>query len=241
MKSISGFNPTWTSSYKWTFSKTTYIGNFYVSITHESYVSHTKTFRVIDSYVTFSLIYLFQALNLSISINDGIICMYQLAQRYKRSHPHNGPSSKTFANQKKPNKFWKDIVLLSRHHSDVTLTIQNKHLSKIDMPCITENWLITLPIMVTITLRWRHNEHDGVSNHEPLDCLLKCLFRRTSKKTPKLRVTGLCEGIAPVTGEFPAQRASNAENVSIWWRHHELQVKFVHTWTKLSGGPSKII
>ena len=25
---------------------------------------------------------------------------------------------------------------------------------------------------------------------------------------------------SPVTGEFPAQRASNAENVSIWWRHH---------------------
>ena len=24
-----------------------------------------------------------------------------------------------------------------------------------------------------------------------------------------------------VTGEFPAQSASNAENVSIWWRHHE--------------------
>ena len=23
------------------------------------------------------------------------------------------------------------------------------------------------------------------------------------------------------TGEFPAQTASNAENVSIWWRHHE--------------------
>ena len=23
------------------------------------------------------------------------------------------------------------------------------------------------------------------------------------------------------TGEFPAQKASNAENVSIWWRHHE--------------------
>ena len=27
-------------------------------------------------------------------------------------------------------------------------------------------------------------------------------------------------GNSPVTGEFPAQRASNAENVSIWWRHH---------------------
>ena len=22
------------------------------------------------------------------------------------------------------------------------------------------------------------------------------------------------------TGEFPAQMASNAENISIWWRHH---------------------
>ena len=25
-----------------------------------------------------------------------------------------------------------------------------------------------------------------------------------------------------VTGEFPTQRASNVENVSIWWHHHEL-------------------
>ena len=41
-----------------------------------------------------------------------------------------------------------------------------------------------------------------------------------SKKTSKLRVTGLCVGNSPVTGEFPAQMASNAENVSIWWRHH---------------------
>ena len=34
-------------------------------------------------------------------------------------------------------------------------------------------------------------------------------------------VTSLCEGNSLVTGEFPSQRASNAENVSIWWRHHE--------------------
>ena len=32
----------------------------------------------------------------------------------------------------------------------------------------------------------------------------------------------LC-GEFPGTGEFPAQMASNAENVSIWWRHHELR------------------
>ena len=59
------------------------------------------------------------------------------------------------------------------------------------------------------TLRWRHNGHDSVSNHQPHECLLNRLFRRRSRKTSKLRVTGLCVG-------------SNAENVSIWWRHHDL-------------------
>ena len=41
-------------------------------------------------------------------------------------------------------------------------------------------------------LRWRHNGRDSVSNHRCLDRILNCLFRRKSK-TPKLRVTGLCE------------------------------------------------
>ena len=62
-------------------------------------------------------------------------------------------------------------------------------------------------------LRWRHNERNGVSNHQPHDCLLNRLFRRRSKKTSKLRLTGLCEGNSPVTHEFPRQRASNAKNV----------------------------
>ena len=29
---------------------------------------------------------------------------------------------------------------------------------------------------------------------------------------------------SPVTGEFPTQRASNAENISIWWRHHAILI-----------------
>ena len=73
--------------------------------------------------------------------------------------------------------------------------------------------------MAMLPLHWRHNERNGVSNQQPHDVLLNCLFGRKSKKTSKLRVTGLCEGNSPVTGEFPAQMASNAENVSIWWRH----------------------
>ena len=74
----------------------------------------------------------------------------------------------------------------------------------------------------TEALQWRHYGRDGVSNHQPHDCLLNHLFMRRSKKTSKLRVTGLHMGKSPVTGEFPAQTASNAENVSIWWRHHTL-------------------
>ena len=70
------------------------------------------------------------------------------------------------------------------------------------------------------TLQWRHNERDGVSNHRRIDCLLDRLFMRRSKKISKLRVTGLCDGNSPAIREFPAERASNAENVSIWWRHH---------------------
>ena len=48
-----------------------------------------------------------------------------------------------------------------------------------------------------LALRWRHNDYDGVSNHQPHGCLLNRLFRRRSKKTSKLRVTGLCVGNSP--------------------------------------------
>ena len=60
---------------------------------------------------------------------------------------------------------------------------------------------------------------------------LNRLFRRRSKKTSKLRATGICEVNSPVTVEFPAHRASNAENVSIWWRHHASG----HSFTNDSG------
>ena len=81
------------------------------------------------------------------------------------------------------------------------------------------------------TLQWRHNAHDGFSNYQPHDCLLNRLFRRRSKKTSKLRITGLWAGNSPVTSEFPTQRASNTENISIWWRHHEMVLLcFVSLW-----------
>ena len=78
-------------------------------------------------------------------------------------------------------------------------------------------------------LQWRHNERNGVSNHQRMCCLLSGLFRRRSKKTSKYCVTGLCERNSPVIGEFPAQRDSNVKNVSIWWWHHRTGNSFINT------------
>ena len=54
--------------------------------------------------------------------------------------------------------------------------------------CYKRNWL---------TLHWRPNDHDGVSNHQPHGCLLNRLFRRRSKQTSKLRLTGICVENSP--------------------------------------------
>ena len=87
-------------------------------------------------------------------------------------------------------------------------------------------------MFVPVSLQWRHNALVGVSNHQPNNCLFKRLFRRRSKKTSKLRVTGLYVGNSPVTGQFPGQMASNAENVSIWWRQHVGKVITMNTGNK---------
>ena len=86
-----------------------------------------------------------------------------------------------------------------------------------------------LALCYPYSLRWRHNGHDDVSNHQPHHGLRNRLFGCRSKKTSKLRVSGLCMGNSPLTGEFPAQRASNAENVSIWWRHHVYNQRSIWT------------
>ena len=65
--------------------------------------------------------------------------------------------------------------------------------------CVTSLWwftqaVYTLLYFVVISLQWRHNGRDSVSNQQPHDCFLNRLFRHRSKKISKLRVTGLCAG-----------------------------------------------
>ena len=98
------------------------------------------------------------------------------------------------------------------------------------------------------TLHWRHNDHDGVSNHQPHNCLLNRLFICRSKKTSKLRVTGLCVGNSPgpvnsphkgpVTRKiFPFDDVIMNTNVFLQIRHVLLQkpkcpfkVKLMNEW-----------
>ena len=85
--------------------------------------------------------------------------------------------------------------------------------------------IIISPGIGLVPLLWGYNEHDGVSNHQPYDCLLNCLFRRISKKTSKLRVTGLCAGNSPVNSPHkgPVMRKcfhlmTSSCHRKWWWR-----------------------
>ena len=81
---------------------------------------------------------------------------------------------------------------------------------------MASDWLATVITVTTLWVWWRLKS--------PASRLFSQSFIQVQiKETLKLRVTGLCDGNSPVTGELPSQRSSNAENVSIWWRHHGFQ------------------
>ena len=60
--------------------------------------------------------------------------------------------------------------------------------------------------LTVFTLQWRHNWHDGVSNHQPCHCLLNRLFRRRSKKTSKAFVRGIHRGLVNSLHKWPVTR-----------------------------------
>ena len=118
-----------------------------------------------------------------------------------------------------------------------------RQLGYVTLPLITVS--LVLCLKVKSPLLWRHKGRDGVSNHQPHDCLLNRPFSCRSKKTSKLRVTGFCAGNSPVTGEFPAQKASNAEKVSISWHQHgcnsfEVSVRVFHLCIRSSNDWQKL-
>ena len=80
---------------------------------------------------------------------------------------------------------------------EICMVFKNKSVEIYDWPIKTTHYETDLIPRAPMTLQWRHNDHVGVLNHQPYDCLLNRLFRRRSKRTAKLRVTGLCVGNSP--------------------------------------------
>ena len=89
-----------------------------------------------------------------------------------------------------------------REHFDKA-TNPSWHLANITVWVVSTCKSATITILLTNTLHWRHNDFDSVSNHQPHGCLFNPLFRRRSKKTSKLRVTGLCRGNSPGSVNSP--------------------------------------
>ena len=109
-----------------------------------------------------------------------------------------------------------------------------------DLPCMTDatrhfalSCVVSAPITAIQELKSIRHYNDVIMNAmasqiTSLTVVYSTVYwRRRSQTTPKLCVTGLCEGNSPVTGEFHAQRASNEENVSIWWRHHDMLINYI--------------
>ena len=83
---------------------------------------------------------------------------------------------------------------------------------------IVKNVFIHMLGYVEVTL-WLHYivVMMGAMASQITSLTIVCSIFYSGANQRKLRVTDLCAGNSPVTGEFPAQMASNAENVSIWW------------------------
>ena len=80
------------------------------------------------------------------------------------------------------------------------------------------------------SLKWRHNEHDGVSNHQHHQCLLNRLFRRRLKKTSKLRVTGLHRSPVNSPHKWSVKRKMFPFDDVIMLHIHLGRVIFDQTW-----------
>ena len=142
-------------------------------------------------------------------------------------HKHEAPSSKNIFSRRYC------ATMRCPSESKFTLDVPNApmYLPREDISCISLYRLNESPFSSRVDVRVRRHFDEGSCRYprtlyhcEPPDCLVNRLLRRRSKKTSKLRVTGLCVGNSPVTGEFPAQMASNSDFFSIWWRHHVFTV-----------------
>ena len=90
----------------------------------------------------------------------------------------------------------------------------------------------SITVLAMASLQWRHNDHDGVSNTSLTVVYSTVYTDADQSKHQSSRHWPLC-GEFTGTGEFLAQRASYAENVSIWWRHHVFTRPTLQLWAQI--------
>ena len=100
-----------------------------------------------------------------------------------------------------------------------------------------KNFDVILVLNMKYISQWLTQVRQGVSNHVQIDRLPSSFFTSTSKEISKIRITRpMCRN-PRVVGEFPSQRASNAESLSHvmlspWFRSYWPFSKDVHTVAK---------
>ena len=120
--------------------------------------------------------------------------------------------------------------------------------------CLPVAWVCHVVDHVQAPLHWPHNDHDGVSNHQHHGYLLNRLFRRRSKNTSKLRVTGLCVGNSPRSVNSPhkgsvTRKMFPFDDVTMrWWQimvsaymsgqHLRFNFPYMHCGTISGSNPS---
>ena len=141
-----------------------------------------------------------------IKINAWVIANWTLRNKLKWNYNQN---TTNFIQENSCEKIVCETTTISSTGTWVKATFG---LSIIELEIILPNeLLITCHTHCSYALQSRDKDRYGVSSHQPHHCLLNRLLKRRSKKTSKLHITGLCEVNSPVTSEFSAQRASNAE------------------------------
>ena len=107
--------------------------------------------------------------------------------------------------------------------SHITYDTWQEFYTACKLSCFVIVWhrsILFTPFSVTcrafMALRRRHNGRDSVSKHQPHDCFLTNYSDADQRNHQSSASLAFVRGIHRV----PAQMASNAENVSIWWRHH---------------------
>ena len=138
---------------------------------------------------------------------------YHRAQLYYGDPFHSHGS--TWINNYKHCRVWDEIIYPFPNVYGVTVEVWKVISDHILNEILVQQWEPRLCYYAQVSLQWRHIDRDVVSNHRRFDGLLDHLFRHRSKKTSNFRTTGLRLGNSPVTGEFPSQMASDAENSSI--------------------------